>query len=384
MKKVKKNNKPLIILIVGFLIFGSLIGFSFYKSNQEKAFLIEDKAKFEKSIEKEKKDNEGNIASTKAKIESIKKEIAVVETEIDGLEKEITNLGRQKTDEFMNSRGFSDRYYALEDQINAKRKEISKKGDTILSKQREITTLESNIWKYEHKSFEKKYVPSKINGVPASLLLTLGIIGCVVTCFVALISKAIKVIGGTRGYSDYKEIDEVALSMININDGKTLTKEFNRKLETLLKASSEEDFDKIKKLCTKNMAKSYIDEINLLKKHNRKLVIKDVKVEESKIINAFTDCNRVMISVVSKVKLIQYSKDLTTNEIISGNEKEKQTQVFKLIFVKDFIEGHNITKCPNCGAQVKDGTKGSCDYCGTVFDNKNYDWYLEHKVYISE
>ena len=44
----------------------------------------------------------------------------------------------------------------------------------------------------------------------------------------------------------------------------------------------------------------------------------------------------------------------------------------------------DVYECPNCGANIKDATKVACDYCGTVFDNSNYDWYLESKVIISE
>lgn len=88
--------------------------------------------------------------------------------------------------------------------------------------------------------------------------------------------------------------------------------------------------------------------------------------------------------VVQKIKLYNYTKNVTTNEIVTGDDKNKAEQAFKLVFVKDFVPGHNVKKCPNCGANIKDATKVACDYCGTVFDNSNYDWYLESKVIISE
>ena len=40
MKKRKKNNKPLIILIVGLLISGSLLGFSVYKISENKEYVL--------------------------------------------------------------------------------------------------------------------------------------------------------------------------------------------------------------------------------------------------------------------------------------------------------------------------------------------------------
>ena len=54
MKKRKKNNKPLIILVVGLLVFGSLLGVGFYKLSEHKKFLVEDKKEFEKKLLKKK------------------------------------------------------------------------------------------------------------------------------------------------------------------------------------------------------------------------------------------------------------------------------------------------------------------------------------------
>mgnify|MGYP003308778228 FL=1 len=132
------------------------------------------------------------------------------------------------------------------------------------------------------------------------------------------------------------------------------------------------------------MAKSYIDEVELLKKHKQKLVIKDIENVDSKIVDVDKDQYNTVIVLVQKVKMYDYTKDVTTNEIIDGNDKKKQEKAFKLVFVKDFGKGHNVKKCPNCGANIKDASKVACDYCGTLFDDSNYDWYLESKVIISE
>ena len=68
----------------------------------------------------------------------------------------------------------------------------------------------------------------------------------------------------------------------------------------------------------------------------------------------------------------------------NGDDKKKTEHAFKMVFVKDYVTGHSVKQCPNCGASVKDETRVDCQYCGTVFDNSNYDWYLESKVKISE
>ena len=150
MKKRKKNNKPLIILVVGLLVFGSLLGFGIYKVSEHKKFLVEDKKEFDKKIVEEK-------ISCNEKIVQAKKDIEKLELDIEKIDSEITKLERQQTDEFMNSTGFSKKYYELEDKITAKRKEQAKKRIEISNKRSEITKLENTIWKIDNEWDSYRY-----------------------------------------------------------------------------------------------------------------------------------------------------------------------------------------------------------------------------------
>lgn len=377
MKKRKKNNKPLIILVVGLLVFGGLLGFGIYKVSEHKKFLVEDKKEFDKKIAEEK-------ISCNEKIVQAKKDIEKLELEIDKIDREVTLLQRQKTDEFMNSSGFSKKYYELEDKITAKRKEQTKKRTEISNKRSEITKLENTIWKIDNEWDSYRYKnPGFKNGNPM-LFLSLGSLGLVVTFISAGFSLLVKKTISEKSYSEYIEIDEGVLSEIDVNEGMLIKKELFEKLKELLLASSKDDKDTIRKLCTKNMAKSYVDEIELLKKHKQKLVVKDIENVESKIVDVDKDQHNTIIVLVQKVKMYDYTKDVTTNEVLDGNDKKKQEKAFKLVFIKDFGKGHSVKKCPNCGANIKDASKVACDYCGTLFDDSNYDWYLASKVIISE
>lgn len=377
MKKRKKNNKPLIILVVGLLVFGSLLGVGFYKLSEHKKILVEDKKEFEKKIVEEK-------ISCNEKIAQAKKDIEKYELDIEKIDREVTLLQRQKTDEFMNSTGFSKKYYELEDKITAKRKEQTKIRSEISNKRSEITKLENTIWKIDNEWDSYRYKnPGFQKGNPL-LFFSLGSLGLVATFISAGCSLLVKKVSSEKSYSEHNEIDEGVLSEIDVNEGMLIKKELFEKTKQLLLASSKDDKDTIRKLCTKNMAKSYIDEIELLKKHKQKLVIKDIENVDSKIVDVDKDQYNTVIVLVQKVKMYDYTKDVTTNEIIDGNDKKKQEKAFKLVFVKDFGKGHNVKKCPNCGANIKDASKVACDYCGTLFDDSNYDWYLASKVIISE
>ena len=284
----------------------------------------------------------------------------------------------------MNSTGFSKKYYELEDKITAKRKEQTKIRSEISNKRSEITKLENTIWKIDNEWDAYRYKnPGFQKGNPL-LFFSLGSLGLVATFISAGCSLLVKKVSSEKSYSEHNEIDEGVLSEIDVNEGMLIKKELFEKTKQLLLASSKDDKDTIRKLCTKNMAKSYIDEIELLKKHKQKLVIKDIENVDSKIVDVDKDQYNTVIVLVQKVKMYDYTKDVTTNEIIDGNDKKKQEKAFKLVFVKDFGKGHNVKKCPNCGANIKDASKVACDYCGTLFDDSNYDWYLASKVIISE
>ena len=367
MKKVKKNNKPLITLIVGLLLCGCLIGYSVYGFNQYKKQIDESYQEFlEEKAEKIKKCEED--------IESKNQLITTKEAEIEKLDRDVTLLQRAKTDEFMNSRGFSDKYYELEDQITDKRKEQTKKRQEIATLKTEILKLKTEKSSIEEEHGNHYYSRPVYKGFNPYISLGLGIIVFIVTLVISSAQKLVKEATSDLSFSEYEEINESLLSNADINDGSLLKKELFEKLESLLLASSSGDYDTIRKLCTKNMAKSYIDEVELLKKHNKKLFIKDVEERGSKIVSVFKNAHNTKVVVVQKIKLFNYTKSLSTNEIVLGDNKKKMEQAFKLTFVKEFGKGHNVKKCPNCNANIKDATKVACDYCGTVFDNSNYDW----------
>ena len=376
MKKAMKIVKRVLILVVGLLISAGLIFYSVNKMDEYEKFLKEDKIKFEETKEDEKKKHNENIAS-------IEKQIETMETEIQTIEQEITVLQRQQTEEFMNSRGFSERYYALADQMTAKRNEQSSKRDEIIKKKKEITELESTIWEIDNDFGDYDYKKPELEGVSPYTTLGLGVLIGIITLIVSFITFLVGKIAGSSSYSEYSEINDNILSAADITNSSLLKKELYERVEKLLIASSKEDYDQVRSLCTKNMAKSYTDEMDLLKKHKQKRVIKDIENLGTKIINARKNSNNTTVTIVQKVKLYDYTTD-SNNKVISGKKDKKQVQAFKLVFVKDQLKNSFVRKCFNCGAVIKDSSSVKCEYCGTLFDNANYDWYLVSKVVISE
>jgi len=279
------------------------------------------------------------------------------EVEMGILKKEINSLRAKKNDEFMKN-GLSEEYYNISGEIEEKQKRINK--------------IDTELF-FEDHEFDF--------GVPT--LLILGIIVIIGTFIIALVYYSVCKGFRARTYDEYLDVNDNVLSSADISNSKLLKKELYNKFEKLLVAITNGNSDQIRKLCSKNMANSYIDEVDLLVKHNQKRVIKDIENIDSKIIDARKNQNGTTVTVVQKIKLYDYVVD-GNNEVISGSKRRKDTQACKLVFAKDNHKNTSVKKCPNCGAVVKEHSSVKCEYCGVLFDNGNYDWYLVSNVKIEE
>ena len=128
-EKGKKTLKriSLIILVIGLLIGGSLIVLGIIKSNDLKR-------QNEEAIEQVEQNNKARTA------EEVQVDIDSLQDQIDSIETEITNLEREKTRIFQEDSGFSDRYYAKEDEIKLKQKDLNKLRT-------QLSDYEDELWK---------------------------------------------------------------------------------------------------------------------------------------------------------------------------------------------------------------------------------------------
>lgn len=310
--------------------------------------------------------NDYNENQAKENDKIVQQEIKDLETEKEELEKEVVSLESKSHKEFM-SNGFSEEYYSISNELE--------------NKNEEIIEIEGRIFELEN-DFDDIF-DNHSNKFLSSFLFILGIFAIIVTLMITGVSFLAGKAFGMRSYNEYDEVDDSMLSFADITNGKVLKKELFERLEKLLLASSKDDREQIRKQCTKNMAKSYIDEIDLLKKHNQKRVIKDIENVDSKIVDARKNQHATTVTLVQKVKLFDYIVD-SNNDVVSGSKTKKQTQAFKLVFVKDQLKNNSVKKCSNCGAVVKEHSSVKCEYCGVLFDDGNYDWYLVSKVKIDE
>lgn len=355
---MKKKSKIFLIVLVVILLVGG--GVLYYSKTNEKREL----KKEEQEVERKEKE----AALEKERNDQIKK----YQDEMAALNTELASLKAKSNQEFM-AHGFSEEYYIIQNDISAKEDRVRE--------------LSSEIFKLKNKQIvvEDDQDDDKSSGLSTFTIVMLGLAGFMIVFVVGSIIFAIRSItrANNLSYSEYKDVDDSVLSEIDIKNAKVLKKELYERFLKVLMAFGEADYKSIKKLCSTNLAKNYIDEAELLKKYNQKNVIKDIENVESKIVKAQRNSQRLTVTLVLKIKLYDYVVD-SSNKVVSGLDKKKQTQAFKLIFVKDNINTNGIKKCPNCGANIEDLTSTKCVYCGSILDDKNYDWHLVSKVVIDK
>lgn len=127
------------------------------------------------------------------------------------------------------------------------------------------------------------------------------------------------------------------------------------------------DYNMMKMLSTKQMYQNYYTGISLDLKAGQKKIID--KIERKKVIIYELDSTiaKQTLSAMIEISYITYTIN-GNGYVISGNRDKPITERFEVTFRKDF-EKNEITKCPNCGANV---TGNKCDFCRTTIKNVEF------------
>ena len=75
---------------------------------------------------------------------------------------------------------------------------------------------------------------------------------------------------------------------------------------------------------------------------------------------------------------MDYVIDMNTGATIEGDDTRRIEKRNILVFEKK-IDSKNIgivRRCPGCGASMSVNTSGKCEYCGTIFNQEDYDYIL--------
>lgn len=127
-----------------------------------------------------------------------------------------------------------------------------------------------------------------------------------------------------------------------------------------------------------NVKDKYQAYINELQSKNQRQMYDELNVKNTKIINRESNIEKEIIQVEIISRYMDYIINSDTGDTVSGDDTRRVEKTNILTFEKKkFTKDIKLVrKCPGCGASISVNTSGKCEYCGTIFNQEDYDYIL--------
>ena len=144
------------------------------------------------------------------------------------------------------------------------------------------------------------------------------------------------------------------------------------------------DTDTIRNLTTDelyNMYSSQLDALNLKKQKN---IMKDISLEDVKIIGASSEGDVIEIKVYMHVKCFDYVINENTGKTVRGSDSKKLNIEYELSFIRSTVNDTESVKCTNCGADVVMSSSGICPYCHSTLVRVSNKYVMSKKTCVGQ
>jgi len=120
------------------------------------------------------------------------------------------------------------------------------------------------------------------------------------------------------------------------------------------------------------------DKINNLKSQNKRQIYDEINVKNTNIISKNIEKDKEIVTVEIISRYMDYIINIDTGGLVSGDDTRRIEKRNILIFEKRIgtKEIGLVRRCPGCGASISVNTSGKCEYCGTIFNQEDYDYIL--------
>ena len=118
--------------------------------------------------------------------------------------------------------------------------------------------------------------------------------------------------------------------------------------------------------------------VNEMKSNNRRQMFDELNVRNVNIVNKSEDDNNYIYDITLEARYLDYQLDLNTGEKVSGNDQDRvlKTYSLKIIKSKGAKEQGAIRRCPGCGASLDVNYSGKCPYCGSIYNQEDFDYQI--------
>ena len=140
-----------------------------------------------------------------------------------------------------------------------------------------------------------------------------------------------------------------------------------------------QDLENIRHFLSDEVYEKYSAKIKQLQAANQIQVYDELNVSNTNILKIEELDDRFEISVSLLTKYLDYRIAKDTKKNISGDRDVRVERVIGLKFskIKNAKALGNARKCTGCGANIDLNKNGVCEYCGSVYVLRDYDWVLD-------
>ena len=149
----------------------------------------------------------------------------------------------------------------------------------------------------------------------------------------------------------YNELSLSELKKLEINS-KEFKEMIYQKFKDIHSGLTNYDYDKLKINLTDDLYKSYIEELEKLKKKKYQNIMKDFELVTLKVYNIDSSYGLLRVDVYLNVRMFDYIMDMDTDKCIKGSNTEKMDFEFELTFVKNKNNDYVMSK-KTCINQMK-------------------------------
>ena len=171
--------------------------------------------------------------------------------------------------------------------------------------------------------------------------------------------------------AEYKNMDST------FNEGMFLTK-VNNIFVKLFTSIMMERLEEVDHFISDEVMQFALATLNNAKGQGCRQMYDELNVKDSEIINVEVNQDVYEIKVYLQSRYMDYIIDLSNGNVISGNDQSRINVDYNLTFTKKIsAQEQGITrKCPTCRAPLSVNTSGKCEYCGSIYNQEDYDWVL--------
>lgn len=139
-----------------------------------------------------------------------------------------------------------------------------------------------------------------------------------------------------------------------------------------------QNLSEVSHFISNNLEDELQNKIDALKTNNQRQMYDELNVKDTRILSRNIENDKEVVEVELISRYMDYIIDLDTGELLSGDDTRRiqRTNILRFEKLLNTKEIGLVRRCPGCGASISVNTTGQCDYCGTIFNQEDYDYVL--------